>query len=71
MADGPAVGEIGYDSATDRLGEVMEISHSGRYHLRPIGGGKEWEVAPDNIEELDDTTRLRARVSDLNRGVCR
>ncbi|SNS51224.1 hypothetical protein [Actinacidiphila glaucinigra] len=65
MADG-VVGQLGYDTKTDNVGEIMAFQN-GRYHLRPVGGGKEWEVSPDDLAEPDAQARLRARVAELNR----
>ncbi|MEU2111484.1 hypothetical protein [Streptomyces sp. NPDC019507] len=65
MADG-VVGQLGYDKKTDSVGEIMGFE-GGRYFLRPIGGGKEWQVAPEDLAEPDAQARLRARVSERNR----
>ncbi|WP_371671193.1 hypothetical protein OG985_28380 [Streptomyces sp. NBC_00289] len=66
MADGLAVGELGHDTKRDSVGEIMAFQ-GGRYLLRPIGGGREWEVDPDNLAEPDASARLRARVAERNR----
>ncbi|GAA0478810.1 hypothetical protein ACFQ2B_06085 [Streptomyces stramineus] len=44
----PARGELVWDSARQRLGEVMDRTGS-HYQLRPLGGGTEWNAAPDDI----------------------
>ncbi|MEI5523595.1 hypothetical protein WB401_20080 [Streptomyces brasiliscabiei] len=57
------VGDAVRDTATGRIGKVMGFV--GPYvQLRPIGGGREWDVRP---ERLTPVTRSEA----LSEGVAR
>jgi len=41
------------DLANKRVGEVMAKNITGsRLYLRPVGGGIEWEVAVDEVEDV-------------------
>lgn len=45
------------DTATDRIGEVMEETGSGqnaRVWLRPPGGGREWTTTAEDIQPVED-----------------
>ncbi|GAA3068366.1 hypothetical protein FHS39_001960 [Streptomyces olivoverticillatus] len=44
----PAVGDLVWDAASKRVGQVMDHRWS-RYQLRPPGGGTEWHAAPENV----------------------
>lgn len=47
----PAVGDTVHDTAPDRVGVVM--AHQGPYvQLRPLGGGREWDVDPAHVRSL-------------------
>ncbi|MDH6626846.1 hypothetical protein M2271_004669 [Streptomyces sp. LBL] len=60
------VGALVVDTKTDKIGYVM--GHAGLYvQLRPPGGGREWDAAPDAIRQATDTEVLRARVTEMNR----
>ncbi|MFC8344833.1 hypothetical protein [Streptomyces sp. NPDC057280] len=53
------VGSHVVDTRTGRLGIVM--GHEGPYlQLRPYGGGKEWDVAPDAVRYATPAERLSA-----------
>ena len=49
---------LALDTATNRIGEVMETADTpgsrNLYWLRPIGGGREWDVEPQNVQLLDN-----------------
>jgi hypothetical protein len=61
----PGVGELAKDSARGRIGVVMgEIG--GRVQIRPIRGGREWDVMPDNVVALSAREELRARLAVKN-----
>ncbi|MGN5378618.1 hypothetical protein ACQ4WX_17790 [Streptomyces lasalocidi] len=55
----PPVGGHAVDTTTGRIGIVM--GHEGPYvRLRPYGGGREWDCAPDAVRPATRTERLRA-----------
>ncbi|MDI3424135.1 hypothetical protein [Streptomyces luteolus] len=61
----PEVGETVRDEETGRVGEVM--GHQGGYvQLRPLLGGREWDVRPDRVRPVTATELLSARVAELN-----
>ncbi|MFF1439946.1 hypothetical protein [Streptomyces sp. NPDC058295] len=39
----------------------------GRVVLRPVGGGREWDCLPEDVEEAAPAEVLRERVRRLNR----
>ncbi|MEO3751753.1 hypothetical protein [Streptomyces sp. B6B3] len=45
----PKVGSLARDTELGRLGKVMDYQ-SGRVWLRPVEGGREWDVQPDRVE---------------------
>lgn len=57
----PAVGAAMMDTARNRVGEFQEELR-GRYFLRPVGGGREWEVSPEHTRAATDAELLSARV---------
>ncbi|MFI9766044.1 hypothetical protein ACIHJG_04145 [Streptomyces sp. NPDC052415] len=55
----PPLGSHVMDIRTGRIGIVM--GHEGPYvQLRPYGGGREWDVAPDGLRPATPAERLRA-----------
>lgn len=62
----PEVGEPAWDARTGRGGIVM-----GRVgpcvQLRPVGGGREWDVRPDDLRSIGLAELLRAPVREANR----
>ncbi|WP_455361187.1 hypothetical protein [Streptomyces sp. SYSU K21746] len=59
------VGSYAVDTRTGRLGTVM--GHVGPYvQLRPIGGGREWDCAPDAVREATAAERLSAVTAYVN-----
>lgn len=63
--DAPAVGELAYDSGSDRVGRVMALGQ--RYAmLRPPGGGCEWQVPRERLHPASRADELRSRVRELN-----
>ncbi|MFD9430524.1 hypothetical protein [Streptomyces sp. NPDC060002] len=54
------------DARSGRIGEVMERLE-GRVVLRPVGGGREWDCLPEDVEEAAPAEVLRERVRRLNR----
>ncbi|MFD4790422.1 hypothetical protein ACFWN1_25890 [Streptomyces sp. NPDC058459] len=64
--DVPAVGAHAQDVRDGRVGEVMG-REDGRVQLRPLGGGREWDVPPEHVGEATPADVLRERVRLLNR----
>ncbi|WP_327268499.1 hypothetical protein OG233_11500 [Streptomyces sp. NBC_01218] len=62
----PAPGTLMVDvSRGDRVGEFRGVS--GPYWaIRPVRGGLEWEVAPENTRPATPTERLRAETARCN-----
>jgi len=53
------VGAFVVDTGTGRFGVVM--GHEGPYvQLRPYGGGKEWDAAPDAVRDATPAERRSA-----------
>ncbi|WP_405525973.1 hypothetical protein OG426_26645 [Streptomyces canus] len=61
----PGIGELAKDSAHGRIGVVMGAL-GGRVQMRPIGGGKEWDVMPDNVVPPSPREELSARLAIRN-----
>ncbi|MGW0820041.1 hypothetical protein [Streptomyces sp. NPDC002845] len=60
-AGGPRlpVGSYAVDTRTGRVGRVM--GYEGPYvQLRPVGGGREWDCAPESVRTATTIERLRA-----------
>ncbi|GGX60372.1 hypothetical protein [Streptomyces anandii] len=61
----PPVGSYAVDTGTGRVGVVM--GHEGPYvQLRPLGGGREWDCAPDALRAATPAERLRAATAYAN-----
>ncbi|KAB7846397.1 MULTISPECIES: hypothetical protein [Streptomyces] len=54
----PLIGELVWDAARKRVGEVMDHRWS-LYQLRPPGGGIEWHAMPESIRSLPEAARAR------------
>ncbi len=53
------------DTTRDRIGVVMD--RQGPYfQLRPLDGGREWDVAPEHVEPVSAREVLHARVAEAN-----
>ncbi|MET8982603.1 hypothetical protein ABZX85_44200 [Streptomyces sp. NPDC004539] len=57
----PEIGALLMDSARDLVGEFRGV-WAGRWSLRPVRGGVEWEVDPKDVRPLSPEQRLRASV---------
>lgn len=47
--------ELALDTATDRVGEIMDTvdtTHGKRVYLRPAGGGREWSTDEKNVQPM-------------------
>ncbi|MEI7030678.1 hypothetical protein [Streptomyces pratensis] len=62
----PAPGTLWTDTSRgDRVGEFRGVA--GPYwSLRPVGGGREWEVEPRHVRPALLMEQLRARTARLN-----
>jgi hypothetical protein len=61
----PDVGTVMVDTVRHRIGEFRGTV-GGSLCLRPVGGGREWEVSPDYAREATDEERLSAGVAARN-----
>ncbi|MFD7677570.1 hypothetical protein [Streptomyces sp. NPDC060187] len=62
-ASGPGIGDLARDTTKNKVGVFMgEVG--GLCLLRPINGGREWEVKPDAMDRLtaDEALTERTRV---------
>ncbi|MYT33529.1 MULTISPECIES: hypothetical protein [unclassified Streptomyces] len=62
----PGKGEIVRDRLRDRVGRVMD-REGACFQLRPLGGGVEWDAAPEDIEPVAVSAALSGHVAELNR----
>lgn len=61
----PPPGAAVRDTASGRVGVVM--GHESPYlQLRPLGGGGEWDAAPERVRPIDAAELLHARVAEAN-----
>jgi hypothetical protein len=61
----PPIGSYVVDTSTARVGVVM--GHEGPYvQLRPFGGGREWDCAPEDARRATLEERLRAATAYAN-----
>lgn len=61
----PPLGSYAVDTRTGRIGIVM--GHEGPYvQLRPYGGGREWDAAPDAVRPATPAERLSAATAYAN-----
>jgi hypothetical protein len=60
----PAVGTLVVD-ARDRVGEFRGV-WCGEWSLRPVTGGTEWTVAPEDVQPASPEQRLRAETARAN-----
>jgi hypothetical protein len=62
-----AKGDTVYDTAADRLGEVVDLTMTpGKVWLRPLGGGREWSVPRTSVRSATAAERLRPRLAVAN-----
>ncbi|MFD8913489.1 hypothetical protein [Streptomyces sp. NPDC059575] len=61
----PPPGTAVRDLTRDRVGIVM--GHEGPHlQLRPLSGGREWDVHPRHVQPLTPAELLRARLAEAN-----
>ncbi|MBX9425292.1 MULTISPECIES: hypothetical protein [Streptomyces] len=59
------IGSYVVEIRTGRVGRVM--GHEGPYiQIRPLGGGREWDVEPDGVREATTSERLSAATAHVN-----
>ncbi len=59
------IGAYVVEISTGRVARVM--GHQGPYvQIRPLGGGREWDVPPEELREATSTERLRAATAHAN-----
>lgn len=63
----PAPGTLVRDTATNRIGRVMDGPWGTRVALRPEGGGTEWDAELDKLRPVSMSELLSARVAEANR----
>ncbi|MEE1818326.1 hypothetical protein ACWEPZ_03230 [Streptomyces sp. NPDC004288] len=61
----PEVGDLVRDTATGRVGFYVE-SVSGRFRIRAVHGGGEWEAEPLDVQPATPLYELRARTAEIN-----
>ncbi|MFJ3500089.1 hypothetical protein [Streptomyces sp. NPDC090135] len=61
----PEVGDLVRDTATGRVGFYVD-SVSGRFRIRAVHGGTEWEAEPVDIQLATPLHELRARTAEIN-----
>ncbi|WP_078867975.1 hypothetical protein [Streptomyces sp. NRRL F-5727] len=61
----PEVGDLVRDTATGRVGFFVR-SASGRFFIRAVHGGAEWEAEPGDVQLATPLRELRARAAEIN-----
>jgi len=61
----PEVGDLVRDTATGRVGFFVR-SVSGRFLIRAVHGGVEWEAEPGEVQLATPLRELRARAAEIN-----
>jgi len=61
----PPVGALLMDVVRGQIGEFRG-EQFGRWSLRPVKGGVEWEVDPKDVQPLSDEQRLSLAVGQAN-----
>ncbi|GGZ18612.1 hypothetical protein GCM10010387_08960 [Streptomyces inusitatus] len=59
------VGDIAYDSERKALGVLM-AEYGTLYFLRPLTGGREWDVAKEKVHPATTTEQLSPAVAEAN-----
>jgi hypothetical protein len=63
---GPGIGDLARDATNGKVGVLVD-EVGGRLLMRPVSGGKEWEVEPNDVEFPTALEQMRARNSARNR----
>ncbi|MER8233565.1 hypothetical protein ACIRQY_10610 [Streptomyces sp. NPDC101490] len=61
----PEVGDLVRDTATGRVGFYVE-SVAGRFLIRAVHGGTQWEAEPSDVQPATPLRELRARAAEIN-----
>ncbi|MGW0772163.1 hypothetical protein ACWD01_00590 [Streptomyces sp. NPDC002835] len=65
MTQIPPIGSYVVDTRNGRVGRLM--GESGPFlSLRPVGGGREWECAPDSVRPATAAERISATTAYVN-----
>ncbi|MEU3738330.1 MULTISPECIES: hypothetical protein [unclassified Streptomyces] len=64
--DVPEAGTYAVDYRDGSVGQVMGCE-GGLVHLRPLGGGREWDCPPESLGQAPPGEVLREKVRRLNR----
>ncbi|WP_243745207.1 hypothetical protein [Streptomyces hainanensis] len=62
----PEVGFLARDTSRGEIGRVVD-RQAGRVWLRPVGGGREWDVRQEDVEPVSVGEILRPFVAEANR----
>jgi hypothetical protein len=54
------IGMLARDTSRDVVGQVVD-KHIGRVWLRPVGGGREWDVRAEQLEPVASSERREVR----------
>ncbi|WP_370412465.1 hypothetical protein [Streptomyces fradiae] len=65
MKSEPEVGDLVRDTATGRVGFYVGAV-AGRFLIRPVHGGPEWEAEPADVQPATPMRELRARAAEIN-----
>ncbi|MEU0674435.1 hypothetical protein ABZ330_16345 [Streptomyces sp. NPDC006172] len=57
---GPGIGDLAKDTAKNKVGVLVDRV-GGRYLMRPVNGGREWEVEPRAVEHPTPSEALAER----------
>ncbi|MFJ9826359.1 hypothetical protein ACIRSU_18600 [Streptomyces sp. NPDC101160] len=61
----PEVGDLVRDTATGKVGFYV-ATVAGRFLIRPVHGGHEWEAEPVDVQPATPLRELRARAAEIN-----
>ncbi|MFE0420919.1 hypothetical protein [Streptomyces sp. NPDC058953] len=61
----PEIGGNARDATRNKVGRVMDRTY-GRYWLRPIGGGIEWDVPVADLRPVTASDLLSEAVAEVN-----
>ncbi|MEU5158811.1 hypothetical protein AB0G74_04265 [Streptomyces sp. NPDC020875] len=62
----PEIGGNARDTARNKVGRVMDRTR-GRYWLRPLGGGIEWDVPVTDLRPVTTAELLADAVAEANK----
>ncbi|MFG3345124.1 hypothetical protein ACGF1Z_08650 [Streptomyces sp. NPDC048018] len=65
MQPEPEVGDLVRDTTTGQVGFYVD-SVAGRFLIRPVHGGREWEADPTDVQLATPLHELRARAAEIN-----